>query len=405
MIYVGIDWAEAHHDVCILDAVGAVLAKRRIRDGMDGVASLHELIGEHAASAEEVAIGIETDGGLLVTALVASGYRVHAINPKAASRYRDRHAISGAKSDAGDAKVLADAIRTDEHLHRTVAGDSPEVEAIQVLARAHQNLIWAKGRQANALRNALREFYPQALMAFSPEQLGTKEACEVLSMAPSPSAAAHLSPEHVGRALAAAGRKRNINAKAEAICEVLSSPGLRQPEPVEMAYADVVVSLAGVITGIVEQIDRLHAQLAARFEMHPDAKIITSLPGLGIVLGARVLAEFGDDRSRYADASARRNYAGTSPITRASGTKMVVLARVGRNKRLFDACYRWAFSSLAASEGARTYYDAQRARGKTNNQALRALANRWVGILHGCLIHGELYSEEVAWPKPQELAA
>lgn len=127
MIYVGIDWAEAHHDVCVMDHGGGVLTTRRIDDSLEGVAELHELLGEHAQRPEEIAIGIETDRGLLVGALVAAGYRVHALNPKMTSRYRDRHGVSGAKSDAGDALVLADAIRTDAHLHRTVAESSPEV--------------------------------------------------------------------------------------------------------------------------------------------------------------------------------------------------------------------------------------------------------------------------------------
>jgi len=160
-----------------------------------------------------------------------------------------------------------------------------------------------------------------------------------------------------------------------------------------------------VIDGLTHQIAKLEAELAERFEGHPDAEIITSLPGLSSVLGARVLAEFGDDPTRYQDARARRRYAGTAPITRASGTRLVVLARVARNRRLFDACYLWAFSSITTSAGARRYYDAHRARGKTHHQALRALANRWIGILHGCLTRHEPYRENVAWVAPVEAAA
>ena len=124
-----------------------------------------------------------------------------------------------------------------------------------------------------------------------------------------------------------------------------------------------------------------------------------SQPGLGPVLAARVLAEFGDDPHRYADARARRNYAATSPITRASGTRRVVLARVAANRRLRDALYLQAFAALTVSPGARGYYDAHRARGATHHQALRALANRLVGILHGCLRHRQTYTENTAWPK------
>ena len=153
-----------------------------------------------------------------------------------------------------------------------------------------------------------------------------------------------------------------------------------------------------LIGGLNEQIADLERELESSFEGHPDAKILRSLPGLGTVLGARVLAEFGDDRTRYADARSRRNYAGTSPITRASGTRRVVLARFARNERLFNACYLWAFASLTASPPARAYYDLHRSRGKTHNQALRALANRLVAILHGCLRHGQTYDESIAWP-------
>jgi transposase len=153
------------------------------------------------------------------------------------------------------------------------------------------------------------------------------------------------------------------------------------------------------------QIETLAGQLEASFEGHPDAEILRSLPGLGVVLGARVLAEFGDDPVRYADPKARKNYAGTSPITRASGRSKVALARFARNRRLADALEMWAFCSLSCSPGARRYYDAHRAKGQTHRRALRSLANRWVGILHGCLHHRQRYAEHVAWPTAQRAAA
>jgi len=171
------------------------------------------------------------------------------------------------------------------------------------------------------------------------------------------------------------------------------------------AYGQAVGSLVVLIEGLTHQIGRLERQLAERFEGHPDAEILRSLPGLGLVLGARVLAEFGDDPTRYEDARARRCYAGSAPITKASGTRLVVLARVARNRRLADACYLWAFSALSASPGARRYYDARRARGATHHQAVRALSNRLVGVLHGCLRHRQLYREDVAWARSLEAVA
>jgi transposase len=355
VIFVGIDWAEAHHDVCVLDEDGMVLAKGRVPDGVEGLARMHAMVADHAEEPSEVLVGIETDRGLLVGTLVAAGYRIYAVNPFAVSRYRDRHATSGAKSDPGDAKVLADLIRTDRHNHREVAGDSELAEAVKVLARAHQSLIWARQRQVNALRNALREFYPAALRALP--ELGTVEACSILGMAPTPEQGRRLTLGKVRRSLAASGRTRNLDRRAGEILEALRAPQLEAPPVLSEAYGSVVGSLVVVIDGLVHQIARLEAELAERFKRHPDAEILRSLPGLGLVLGARVLAEFGDDPTRYADPKARKNYAGTSPITRASGKRHVVLARVARNRRLADACYLWSFCALSSSPGARRYYD------------------------------------------------
>lgn len=403
MIYVGIDWAEAHHDVCVEEADGHVLAKGRVPEGLEGVERIHEMLGAHADEASDVVIGIELDRGLLVGALLACGYEVHAVNPLAVSRYRDRLAPAGAKSDRGDARVLAEAMRTDRHLHREVAGDSEVAEAIKVLARAHQNLIWTRQRIGNQLRSVLREFYPGALRTFA--DLGSVDAIAVLEIASTPSAGRALTKARVRKALAAGGRKLRIDDRASEIVEGLRAPQLGAPELVEEAFGHQVGSLVAVLRKLKKQIDELRSELERSFEGHPDAEIITSLPGLSSVLGARVLAEFGDDRTRYVDARARRSYAGTAPITRASGTRKVVLARVARNKRLADACNGWAFSSLTTSPGARAFYNRHRASGKTHHQALRALGNRWVGILHGCLEHRETYREDLGWGGQLETAA
>jgi hypothetical protein len=403
VIFVGIDWAEAHHDVCVVDSEGGILARARVPDGIEGVGRLHEMVADHAEDPAEVVVGIELDRGLMVGSLVASGYHVYAVNPFAASRYRDRHATSGSKSDPGDAKMLADLVRTDSHNHREVAGDSELAEGVKVLARGHQSLIWTRQRQTNALRNALREFYPGALQAF--DDLASTDSTAVLEAAPTPLLGRGLTEARIGRLLKASGRQRNTERRAKQIREALQAPQLEAAPVLSDAYGDVVHSLVAVIGGLTREIERLQAELAERFERHPDAEIILSQPGLGSVLGARVLGEFGDDPNRYADAKARRCYAGSAPITKASGTRRVVLARVARNRRLADACYMWAFAAISSSLGARRYYDAQRAKGKTHHQALRALSNRLVGILHGCLRHRQLYREDVAWPTAAEAAA
>ncbi len=404
MIFVGIDWAEAHHDVCVLDTEGEVLATRRIPEGLGGVARLHAMLGEHAEDPEEVVIGIETDRGLLVGALLAAGYTVYAVNPLSASRYRERHTTSRAKSDRGDARMLADLVRTDRQHHRVVAPDSELLGAIKILARAHQNLIWARQRQLNALRSALREYYPGALVAF--EELGHSDALAVLAVAPDPERGRKLSETRIIGALRRGGRQRNLEPRARRIRAALRAPRLTAPPLVVEAQAANTVALVAVITTMREQVALLEADLVEAFERHPDAEILRSLPGLGTILGARALAEFGDAPDRYVDAKARRNYAGTSPITRASGTSHVVVARYARNRRLSDACYQWALCALTASPGARAYYDDHDPGPRTAKVARRKLANKLVGILHGCLAHRTTYDESVAWPRlAEELAA
>jgi transposase len=395
MIFVGDDWAEDHHDVYAMDEDGERLAARRLPEGLAGIRQLHELIAAHAEEPEQVVIGIETDRGLWVGALTAAGYRVYAVNPMAASRYRDRHHVSGAKSDASDAKLLADLVRTDRHNHPRVAGDSDDAEAVKVLARTHQSLVWARTRHTNALRNALREYYPAALVAF--EDLAHGDALGVLGRAPTPEQGAHLPLSAIQSALKRGGRQRNIAARARQVQAALRTEQLTAPAAVSAAFGAATRATVGIIGELNRQIAELETSLAAHFETHPDADIYRSLPGLGVVLGARVLGEFGDDPNRYTDAKSRKNYAGTSPLTVASGKKHAVLARHVRNRRLYDAIDQWAFCAISHSPGARAFYDQHRAAGDTHHQALRALGNRLVGILHGCLRHHSPYNEHTAW--------
>ena len=404
MIFVGIDWSESHHDVCVMDAQGQVLAQGRVPDGVEGLGRLHEMMAAHAEEPSEAVIGIEIDRGLLVGALVAAGHRVHAVNPLSVDRYRDRHRTSGAKSDPGDARVLADLVRTDRHLHRQVAGDTELAEAVKVLARAHQGLIWSRQRHLNQLRNVLREFYPGALQGFGTD-LASAEALAVLAAAPTPALGRSLSAARAAAALKRGGRKRRVTERATEIRQWLRAPQLEAPDVLAGAYGEVVRSTVAIVAEMTGQIQALARELEERFEGHPDAEILRSLPGLGLVLGARVLAEFGDDPDRYADPKARKNYAGTSPITKASGRSKVALARFARNRRLADALQMWAFCSLGSSEGERRYYDAHRAKGQTHHRALRSLANRWVGILHGCLRRHQRYAEDLAWPTAERVAA
>jgi len=400
-LFAGDDWAEDHHDVEVMNEAGKVLVRKRLPEGVSGIVQLHELIGAHLgedADAAEVAVGIETDHGPWVAALIAAGYTVYAVNPLQASRYRERHGVSGAKSDRGDAHMLADMVRTDSHQLRAAAGDSAEAEGIKVLARTHKTLIWERTRQVQRLRHQLREYFPAALEAF--EDLDAGDTLELLGKAPDPARAARLTRAQVSAALKRA-RRRNIPDRATAILAALRGGQLGQPPALTAAYAATVRSLIAVIAVLNEQVKGLQGQVEEHFGRHPDAEIYRSQPGMGAVLGARVLGEFGDAPDRYADGKARRNYAATSPITRASGKKKVVAARFVHNGRLVDALNAQAFASLKASPGARALYDELRARGIEHNDALRRLANRLVGILHGCLKTRTLYDEATAWSHRQ----
>jgi transposase len=405
LLFVGDDWAEDHHDVELQDEAGRRLGKAKLEEGIAGIVRLHELLAEHLdqdAEADQVVVGIETDRGPWVQALLAAGYRVWAINPLQVARYRERHSVSGAKSDAADAHTLADMVRTDRHQLRPIAGDSDLAEAIKVVARAHKTLLWERTRHMLRLRVALREFFPAALEAFT--ELTAADALELLGKAPDPVSAAALTNVQITAALKRA-RRHHASEKAQAIRAALRAEHLTQPAAVVSAYAATVRAQVAILATLNAEITRMQGQVEAHFGRHPEVEIYRSQPGLGEILGARVLAEFGDDPTRYADARSRKNYAGTSPITRQSGKRKLVVARYVHNDRLIDALGRQAFAALIASPGARAYYDELRGRGLGHHAALRQLANRLVGILHGCLKTGTTYDEATAWSHRQHKAA
>jgi hypothetical protein len=399
VLFVGDDWAEDHHDIEIVNDRGDRLARRRLPEGVAGIAALHAVVADHLTEdgePDEVVVGIETDRGPWVQALLCAGYLVYAVNPLQAARYRERHGTSGAKSDPGDAHVLAELVRLDRAHHRPVAGDSAIAEHVKVVARAHQSMVWSRQRQTNTLRSMLREYYPGALTMFGSDLAG-RDALAVLALAPTPDKGARLTEHQIAAALRRAGRQRNITTRAHDIVAGLRAQQLPARPGVVEAYAAAAQALIAVITELAHQTTILQGEVEAGFGRHPDVEIYLSQPGLGRILGARVLAEFGDDPHRYLDAKARKNYSGMAPITKASGKSRAVLARYARNRRLADALYQQAFAALTSSPGARTYYDTHRARGNTHHQALRTLANRLVAIPHGCLRHHTPYNETLAW--------
>ena len=402
MLFVGDDWAEDHHDLEVQDAEGRVLRVARVAEGMAGLARLHELVAEFLGEdggSGEVLIGIETDRGPWVRALVAAGYVVFGVNPKQAARHREVVSLSGAKDDKTDAHTLADMVRTRRHQLRVVAGDSDLAEGVKVVSRAHQTLIQERTRHMLRLRVALRDYFPAALAAY---QLGTltltsSDVLALLAKAPTPAAAARLTTGQITAALKSAGRRGDLAARAAAIQAALRTEHLGQSDIVTGAYAATVGSTVAILQTLNTQIATLQDGVEAYFGRHPDVEIYRSLPGLGNILGARVLAEFGDAPGRYTDSKARKNYAGTSPITRQSGKHKTVHARFIHNNRLVNALDLQASAATLHDPHIKTYYNQLRGRGLGHHAALRQLANRLVGILHGCLKTHTPYNPHTAW--------
>jgi len=399
----GIDWAEDHHDVAVVGSDAQLLGKLRIGDDATGFQDLMHLLAEHGDSPDDpIPIAIETSRGLLVACLQASGRRIFAINPMAVARYRDRHVVSRKKSDHQDAVVLANILRTDAELHRPLPENSELVRAIAVLARAQQDAVWERTRAHNRLRSHLREYYPAIIEAFAGkrERLLSPEARAILAIAPTPSLAARLTRGRLKGAITRAGRQRRIEAETDRIHEVLRRTWLHQPEPVETAMGHQTLALLAQLDATCRACDDLAQRTEEMFTRHPDAEIITSFPGLATLPGARILAEIGDDRTRFDTARDLKAYAGSAPVTRQSGKSRRVIHRRIKNNRLAATGRHWAFAALTASPGAHAHHNRRRDTGDRYHAALRHLFNRMLGQLHHCLTTRRHYNETIAFTQP-----
>jgi transposase len=387
-LFCGIDWADDHHDIALIDDTGTVLLQRRIGDDTTGWALLLDAFAAHGDSADTpIPVAVETSHGLLVSCLRATGRPVFAINPLAVARYRDRHSVARKKSDAGDALVLAHILRTDMHAHRALPADSDQARAVTVLARAQQDAVWDRVIAHNRLRSLLHEYYPALLVAFASKRGGLMrpEARTLLAAAPTPSKAARLTHTQLVAILRRAGRTRLLQAEAARLQQVLRADYLHQPVTVEDAMGVHALALLSLLDTACTNAERLAEAAATAFRAHPDAAIIASFPGQGELTGARILGELGDDPTRFTDARGLKAYAGSAPITRASGRVRSVTTRRIKNQRLAAAGYVWAFSALTASPGARAHYDRRRSHGDSHVAAQRNLFNRLLGCLHHCL--------------------
>lgn len=398
----GIDWAEGHYDIALVDADGRLVDKARFDDSVEGFATFVELLATAGDTADDpIPVAIETPRGLLVSALRATQRPVYAINPMAVARYRERWTVARSKSDHADAMVLANILRTDAHAHRPLSHDSELARAITVLARAHQDATWRRTKASNELRSLLREYYPGFLQAFAARgatNLASTDARVILAIAPTPAAGANLTKARIATALRRGGRQRNIDRIAAQIHHTLRRPQLRQPPAVEHAMGVQAGALLAMLNAACDGLEQLDKAATEAFGQHPDHDVIVSFPGLGEVSGARVLAEIGDDRDRFADARALKAYAGSAPVTRASGRSLVITHRRIKNNRLAAVGYTWAFMAMTNSPPARAHYQQRKNAGDGHPAALRHLFNRLLGQLHHCLRTGQTYDEAKAFP-------
>ena len=408
-LFCGIDWAETHHDVAIINNDGHLVARKRILDDPAGFAQLIEMLADAGDdSGDRVPVAIETPRGLLVAALRVSGRPVYAINPLAVARYRERHSVARSKSDHADAMTLANILRVDLHVHRRLPVDSELCQAIAVLARAHQDAIWARTKAHHQLRSLLREFYPTFLAVFTSRftlGIASPEARAVLAIAPTPSAAARLSVSRIAAALRRAGRSRGIAQAAADIKTELRKPQLHQPIQVETAMGKHALALLAALDTACTNVDELGQASADLFQTHPDYAVITSFPGLADSTGARVLAEIGDDRCRFADARALKAYAGSAPVTRASGRSISFTHRHIKNNRLANVGWMWAFSAASTNEPARRHYRQRRDSGDRHAAATRHLFNKLLGQLYYCLQNKQTLDEARAFATASRTAA
>lgn len=406
-IWVGIDWSETHQDWAAVNENGERIAGGRFLETVDGFTEFEHTVRSLIDEARDPlpTVAIETEKGLTVANLRRLGYPVYAINPLKVARYRDRYATTRGKSDKGDAKMLADILRTDPGVHRQVPDNTGEALALGVLSRAHQDEIWREVSVAAEIRSLLRLYYPAALIAYPPKDLATREARLVLGTLTTPTAAAAKRTAGWATLLRESGRTRFIERDARARAEIFRAPSLRVDPVQEAAFGDRLKALVTSLNGTVEARQTIERRMVDAVQQHPYYPLLESIVGIGDVTAARLVGEIGDDPFRFDSADSLRAYAGVSPITRASGRSNVVMRRRVKNNRLTNAVFMWAFTASTFSPGAKAHYKYRKDVGDRHAAALRNLGNRLIGCLWHCLTTGEVWDEERVWGHRYPLTA
>lgn len=391
-LYAGLDWASAEHAVCVIDERGAVVERLKVEHTADGLAGLVLALRRlGGASGEPIAVAIERPSGLIVDLLVEAGQPVVPIHPNVVKASRPRYSSVGAKSDPGDALLLADLLRTDGHRFRQLTPQSDELRALRSRSRTRDDFVATRVQFGNQLRSLLAEFWPGGGEIFA--AVDSPIALDFLERYPAPRDAAKLDEKRLGRFLAGhsyCGRRT----ATELLERLRSAPTGLAGEVEEESKRAQVLALVAVLRPLVAQIAKLTAAIEHDVAQLAVGRVVMSFPRAGQVNAAQIVAELGDDRNRFVDSDHLAAEAGVAPVTRSSGKHKAVACRFACNKRLRQALTCWADNSRHSSEWAAGIYRRARGRGCDHPHAVRIVARAWCRVLWRCWHDGVAYDPE-----------
>ena len=398
MFFVGIDWADKHHDIFIMNEQGKEVASFRIEHSQQGLEMLWKHISDIGACKEDILFALETDKGLLINSLLEKGYTVYALNPQAVSKTRTSYRVSGTKTDTLDAMVLANMLRVDRHMYRPIQPNSNLARELRILTDDLSSLIRCRAKTLNQLISCLKAYYPLALNLFT--DVDSIIALQFLQAYPQPSMAAGLSQRSFKSFL----RQHGYSCwnRFEEMYDKLKEPQISVDEFIIRSKSRYMLAIISQLQALVTQIKQYEKEIERLFLQHPDSRIFSSLPGAGKQLGPKLLAQFGDNRSRYNNFTSVQCEAGTAPVTKTSGNWRHVSFRLACHKEFRYTIYQFAFCSLNQSMWAKEYYDIQKTRGKKHSAALRILGHKWLKIIYTMWKKGTLYDEQYHLKMKQE---
>ena len=387
LFFTGIDWAAETHAVCVMDAAGKIVTEFTIEHSADGIATLIRRLARYGDPGD-MPVAIERPDGRLVDLLLEAGHPVVPVKPNAIKAWRDGEVLSGAKSDAGDAAVIAEYLRLRAHRLTVAAPYSDETRALRAVVRARGNLVEMRVAATNQLSALLDAHWPGARAIFA--DVESPISLEFLTRYPTPAAAAHLGEKRMAAFLVKHGYCGRRTA-AELLARLRAAPAGTSRESLTEALRDAVLAAAGVLQALNASVKNLDRSVAAHLGEHPDGKIFTSLPRSGQVNAAQVLAEWGDCREAYAAPDSVAALAGVTPVTNQSGKHRSVHFRWACNKRFRAAITTFADNSRHASPWAAKIYDDARASGKDHPHSTRILARAWIRVIYRCWLDGIPY--------------